>query len=130
MIIKNGKADQAIEDLVWTHHAIDLVPEWELTAAAMTLWGEIADDEKWEAVTYHDWSDTCELKKEGTFLEALTALATADPGEENINQVKHLIRSNVTHYLSDQVEEHFEDLKCEKDWSDPDYNPYINEEMA
>jgi|TARA_B110000211_G_scaffold39732_1_gene40848 hypothetical protein len=130
MIIQNGKADQAIKEAVHDFHYWEFVDEQVQQDLAMLLWHELDDSEKWEAMTYQDWCSTMVLKKSGSLLEALSLLAQSAPGEENYEVVKDITRENVTVYLSDQIEERFDDWCADRDFNEPYVNPVWEDLVA
>ena len=130
MIIQNGKADQAIAEAVHDFHYWEFVDEQTQQDLAMLLWHELDDSEKWEAITYQDWCSTMVLKKSGSLLEALSLLAQSAPGEENYEAVKNITRENVTVYLSDQIEERFDDWCADRDFNEPYVNPVWEDLVA
>jgi hypothetical protein len=130
MIIQNGKADQAIKEAVHDFHYWEFVDEQVQQDLAMLLWHELDDSEKWEAITYQDWCSTMVLKKSGSLLEALSLLAQSAPGEENYEVVKDITRENVTVYLSDQIEERFDDWCADRDFNEPYVNPVWEDLVA
>jgi len=130
MIIQNGKADQAIKEAVHDFHYWEFVDEQTQQDLAMLLWHELDDSEKWEAITYQDWCSTMVLKKSGSLLEALSLLAQSAPGEENYEAVKNITRENVTVYLSDQIEERFDDWCADRDFNEPYVNPVWEDLVA
>jgi len=130
MIIQNGKADQAIKEAVHDFHYWEFVDEQVQQDLAMLLWHELDDYEKWEAITYQDWCSTMVLKKSGSLLEALSLLAQSAPGEENYEAVKNITREKVTVYLSDQIEERFDDWCEDRDFNEPYGNPVWEDLVA